>query len=298
MAQDNDGEIKKFLDLFTAKMKTLDVGQIEPHYEEGYFKTLSESAYFDKDTHIGLTSLYQECMGKDEATMKQFISRFFEKHKELKVQIKEMEAKMDDFNFIQPYLKIRVFSEDLLSIYSDHAITKFTLEGLLEVVVLDLPTGIGSLEKKHLATWKKSEEDIYRLAKTNTIKALNQKFEKAETAKTGEVFYLLADDMDLFITSAIFDLKKAGLPVGKHGTVFSVPNHTLLVAMPLDDPAKADGFILNFMGLTDYMNQSPENKPVSNNLFWYNGKEVFLINKDIPNKKFIYPAAMKAALQQ
>lgn len=297
-AQDNDAEIKQFLNLFTTKIKTLDAGKIEPHYEEGYFITLSESVYFDKDNRVELTSLYQDCMGKDEATMKKIISRFFDNHKELKVQRKEIEAKMDDFNFIRPYLKIRVFSEELLSLYSNHAITRFTHDGLLEVVVLDLPSGIGSLDKKYLATWKKTEEAIYRLARINTLKALKQKFEKAETAKTGEVFYILADDMDLFITSAVLDLRKAGLPLGKHGTVFSVPNHTSLVAMPLDDPSKADGFILNFMGLTDYMNQRPETKPVSNNLFWYDGKEVFLITKDIPNKKFIYPAALQTALKQ
>ena len=292
-AQAENEEVNKFIALFKSQIAKLDIGKIEEHYDQGYFKVLSESEYFDKDVEIGISTIFQKCVGKDEMVSKQEINRFFEQHKKLKTERKAIDSKMNDFSFMQSFLKIRIYSDYLKPQYENHAIVKKSYKGMIEVVVLDLPSGIGSLEKKYLDIWKKSENDIYSLARENTIKALNQKFEKAETGKDGEEFYLLASDTDLFITSSILELKKTNLPVGKYGTLVSIPNNMVIVALPLDDLQKINGFSLTFRGLTDYMHGSDETKPVSNNLFWFNGKEMAIIEKDIEKKELIYPDELK-----
>jgi hypothetical protein len=292
-AQTNNDDVNKFIKLFKSQMTKLTIGKIEEHYDQGYFKTLSESEYFDKDVEVGITIVYQNCSGKNEAASMQEVNNFFEQHKILKIQRKEIASKMTDFNFIKSYLKIRIYSDDLRPQYENKGIVKNSYKGFIEVIVLDLPSGIGSLEKKYLDIWKKSENEIYLLAKENTLNNLDLKFVKAEVAKTGEEFYLLSSDTDLFLTSSILDLKKTSPPVGKFGTLISIPNNTVIVALPLNDKEKISQFCLSFMGLADYIYESKEAKPISNNLFWLNGNDLLLIDKDLQNKKFIYPAELK-----
>lgn len=297
-AQTDNADVNKFITLFKSQISKLAVGKIEEHYDQGYFKTLSESDYFDKDVQVGITSIYQKCADKDENNSKKEIANFFEQHKNLKIQRKEIASKMNDFNFMKSYLKIRIYSDQLKTQYENHGLVKSTYKGAIEVIVLDLPSGIGSLEKKYLDIWKKSEDEIYLLAKENTLKSLDLKFEKAEVAKTGEEFYLLSSDTDLFITSSILDLKKTNPPVGKFGTLIAVPNNTVIVALPLNDKGKINQYCLNFMGLADYMYDSKETKPISNNLFWLNADEILLIDKDLKNKKFIYPAQLQTLVDK
>ena len=147
-AQSGDDNVNKFIALFKSQLAKLSVGKVEEHYGEGYFKPVSESDYFDKDVEIGITSIYQKCSGKDEASSKQEIINFFEQHKSLKSQRKEIASKMSDFNYIKPYLKIRIYSDQLRSQYENHGIIKNSYSGMIEVIVLDLPSGVGSLEKK------------------------------------------------------------------------------------------------------------------------------------------------------
>lgn len=298
IAQTDNADVNRFIALFKSQLAALPVGKIEEHFEEGYFKTLSESEYFDKDLEIGLTTIYQRCAGKDEAFSKQAIADYFEQHKRLKKEQKEFELKMVDFNFVKPYLKIRIYPDELRKLYENHGIVKSGYKGLIEVIVMDLPSGIGSVERKYLDIWKKTESEIYLLAKENTFKSLDQQFEKADVAKSGEEFYLLASDTDLFVTSFILDLKKANPPAGKFGTLISIPNNMAIVALPLNDKTKIEAFCLSFMGLADYMYNSEETKPVSNNLFWLQGNEVFFIEKDIKNKKFNFPSQLQVLIDQ
>jgi hypothetical protein len=297
-AQIDNPDVNKFITLFKTQMSKLTVGKIEEHYDQGYFKTLSESDYFDKDFEVGITSIYQKCADKDEAFSKQEIANFFEQHKRLKIQRKEIDSKMTDFNFMKSYLKIRIYSDQLKPQYENHGIVKSSYKGFIEVIVLDLPSGIGSLEKKYLDIWKKTESEIYLLAKDNTLKNLDQKFEKAEVAKSGEEFYLLSSDTDLFLTSFILDLKKSNPPIGKFGTLISIPNNTMIVALPLNDKEKINQFCLSFMGLSDYMYENKETKPISNNLFWINANDILFIDKDLINKKLIYPAELQAFIDK
>ncbi len=297
-AQTDNVEVNKFIGLFKSQMSKLSIGRVEEHFDLGYFKTLSESDYFDKDFEVGITSIYQRCIGKDEDFSKQEIDIFFEQHRNLKIQRKEMASKMNDFNLIKAYLKIRIYSEQLRPQYENHGIVKSSYNGLIEVIVLDMPSGIGSLEKKYLDIWKKSEHEIYLLAKNNTLKSLVQKFEKAEVAKSGEEFYILTSNTDLFLTSSILDLQQNKPPMGKFGTLISIPNNTMIVALPLNDKEKINQFCLSFMGLSDYMYENKETKAISNNLFWLNGKDILYIDKDLINKKLIYPAELQAFIDK
>lgn len=297
-AQTDDNNVNAFLGLLKSEMSKIPIGKVEEHYNEGYFLTLSKSDYFDENVEIGLTSIYQKCAGKNENEARQEIKAFFEQHKKLKIQKDEMASKMSDFNFVKSNLKIRIYANALKELYEKTGIVKSVYTGFIEVIVIDLPAGIGSLEKKYLDIWKKSEKEVFALAKENTLKSLTQQFQKIDFQNGEEEFYFLTSDDDLFITSSILDLKKTNPPVGKYGTIISIPNNLLIAALPLNDKEKIDPFCLSFMGLTDYMYQGEDTKPISNNLFWLNGSDLLLIDKDYENKKLIYPEQLKKLMDK
>jgi hypothetical protein len=297
-AQTSNEDVNQFIKLFKSQISKFEIGKIEEHFEDGYFKVLKESEYFDKDVEVGITSIYQQCIGKDNKYKIQQINSFFEQNKKLKSEKVVFFKKMDDYNFAKPFLRIRIFSDALKSNYENIAIIRENYKGLISVVVVDLPSGIGSLDISYLRIWNKSEEDIYNIAKNNTLSKLSQKFEKEQVSKEGEEYYLLANDINLYITSSILDLKKANIPLGKYGTLISIPNNTVILALPLNDKINIDKFSLNFMGLTNYMFNSQETKPISDNLNWYDGKEIYLIEKDIKNKKLIYPDDLKKNIEK
>jgi len=63
--------------------------------------------------------------------------------------------------------------------------------------------------------------------------------------------------------------------------------------LPLNDKEKINQFGLSFMGLADYMYANKETKPISNNLFWLSGDEILNIEKDLKNRKLVYPAQLQ-----
>lgn len=293
-AQTTDAKYNAFVAIFKKELGTYKIGKYTEHYTEGYILIDSKSEYFDTNEQVGLETIYQRCMGKDESSAKAEIHAYFDQLKQLNKEHKKMYEKIDSYEAIKSILKIRIYSDQLKTVYEQNdAIIRNTYPGMIEVIVLDLPKGVGSLEKKYLAKWEKSEEFIYNQAKSNTVNALHNKFTKLEAGKEDDVLYLLANDQDLFITSGLLDLKKCNIPNGKYGSLVSVPNNTTIMAKPLDDTQFIEKNSLSFMSATDYMADLENVKPVTDNIFWYDGTILKLIEKDFANKKLIFPVELQ-----
>lgn len=296
-AQPTKADYDKFVSFFKSELPKFKIGKIEGHYEEGFFKILTASEYFDIDVEVGLTSLAQKCMGKDSIFVRQEINSFFERHKKLKNERELIGTKMNDFNYMKSFLKVRIYSDMVKPQYAKYGLIKSPYKGFFEAVVFDLPSGIGSVEKKYLETWQKSEIEIYSLARENTLKSLTQKFSKTEAGKDGEVFYLLSSDYDLFVTSAVIELNKMDIPQGKYGTLISLPSSNVIVALPLSDSSKINQFALRFMDVTNYMYENNQTTQISAELFWYNGVELLSVGKDNEKKELIYPSELKKVVR-
>jgi len=287
-------DVNNFLEIFKSEIKNYDFGKIEEHFNDGYFKTFNESEYFDGNTEVGITSIFQSSYGKTDNEVRKIIKDYFEQHKKLNTQRKQIARKMNDFEFIKSFLKIRIYSKNQRTLYEDNnAIINSNINDLISVVVLDLPDGIGSLNKTYLKDWKKTENEVYNTAKENTLSSLTQNFEKAETFPTGEEIYLLASDSNLFITSSILNIKQFNIPIGKFGTIISIPNNTVIVALPINDKEKIESYGQNFYGLSNYMYQSSETKPLSDKIFWFDGEKYFEIQFLEQYQKLAFPIEMQ-----
>ncbi|MDA3614838.1 hypothetical protein [Polluticaenibacter yanchengensis] len=261
-------DVDNFIAILQKEIKNYNIGNIEEHYEKCYFKTLSESDFLDKNMEVSIINMFKSSFQKTENETKKIIKDYFEQLKRLKNQKNEIDKNKSDYSFMKSYLKIRVYSATSEDLYKkNNAIIRPGLNGIIEVVVFDLPDGIGSLNKNETKNWNKSEEEIYAQAKENTMNFLDQTFEFANNLPTGEKIYLLASDSNLFITSYILDLKKSKITVGKFGTIVSIPNNSVVVAMPIDDKDKLLSSTQNFFGLTEYMYESNETKPLCNKIY-------------------------------
>lgn len=291
-------EIDNFLNIVKLEIKNYKIGKIEEHFEDGYFLTLSESEYFDSNMKIGITTIFQRTYGKSQNEFKQIIFDFFEQHKRLKIQKNEIKTRESDFNYMKSFLKIKIYNESDKDLYAKSgSIIRPFINSLITVVVLDLPDGIGSINRGLLKDWKKTEAEIFEYALDNTKKYLKLKFINSGTLPTGEEIYMLANDLELFTTSSILNINDAKIPMGKYGTIISVPNNITIAASPLDVKEKIEANGLNFYNLTNYLYKSVETKPLSNKIFWFDGNNFYEILYLEKLNKLAFPDEMKKFTQ-
>ncbi len=296
-SQTGNEKVNHFISIFKEQLKQYNAGETEEHYDQGYVKIKSASKYFESGQEIGLSSIYLRCADKSDEDCKKEIGVFFEQLLKLKTEREELAKKIESFDFAKTILKVRIYPSEMRAVYEkNNAIVKENLKGLIEVVVLDLTTGIGSLEKKYLAKWRKTEDEIYALAKANTVNSLHTPFFQAD--KDNPEVFVMADDYDAFVTSGIFDLAKSKITLGKCGTFVAVPNNSSVIALKVDDPKIVSVKALTFMGMVNYLYTLEGVKPVSDNVFWYNGKEILLVEKDMKEKKLIFPKELEEKTKQ
>lgn len=295
-AQTGNEKVNHFVSIFKEQLKQYNAGDVEEHYDEGYVKIKSDSKYFESGQEIGLSSIYLRCADKNDEECKKEIGLFFEQLLALKKERGELLLKIESYEFAKTILKIRIYSSEMRPVYEkNNAIVKENLQGMIEVVVLDLATGIGSLEKKYLAKWKKTEEEVYALAKANTVSALFDEFVQMD--KNNPELYLLANDDNAFVTSGILDLSKSKIPVGKFGTFIAVPNNSSVIAFKIEDAKTAYAKALTFMGMINYLYALEGTTPVSSTMFWYNGQTLLPVEKDMKEKKLIFPKELEEKIK-
>ncbi|WP_146212792.1 hypothetical protein [Dysgonomonas alginatilytica] len=293
-SQAGDKRYTHFVSVFNAELKKYNIGDIKKHYDKGYFRTTSESEYLDKDVEVGLTTLFERCGNKDDSSIKEEIKIYFEQLKQLKNERKSLNEEILNFDSTKEKLKIRMYPDLLKNTYSKNdAIIKTKNPGIIEVVVIDLPTGIGSLEAKYLKHWGISIDSVYTISKENTLKQIRARFVEMQPTQNGIIFNLFADDDDLFVTSCILDLGRFNIPKGKYGSFVSIPNSAMVIVIALDDKEAIENSAADLIGAADSMYGIEEMKPISNNLFWYNGKELKVIEKNYKQRKLIYPTELK-----
>ena len=298
-SQSKEKNFIHFISIFKSELKKYDIGDIEEHFEDAYFRTKSESQYFDKEVEIGLTTLYQRCSGKNNNAIKEEIKIYFEQFKHLKNERASLNKEILDFSSIKDKLKIRMYANNLKDTYIKHdAIIKEANKGIIEIIVVDLPTGIGSLGSKYLKHWGISIDSVYNISKINTLKDIKATFIKIQPDQNGMSFNLLADDYDLYVTSSVLDLGKFNTPQGKYGTIISIPNSSMVIAKTLDDKNLIEQNTLEIMGATDAMFNLQNVKPISSNLFWYYNDKFEIIEKDYDRQTFIYPIELQKKINK
>jgi hypothetical protein len=293
-AQNDSAELSHFINLFQSEISKYPIGEIEAHFDEGYFKAKSESDYFEINQKLGLSTIYNRCLGKEDSECKEQISFYLEQLKTLKKERAELSKKLENFEEVVSLLKIRIYPISQKINYEKTGIFKENNTGMIEVIVFDLPTGVGGVNKSHLSKWKISSEEAYELAKSNTLKDISRKFLPIHIDNTNQDYNILINENDLFITSAILDLKKLDMPMGKYGTLISVPDNTVILSQPIEKKENLNIAISDFQDLTINSPQNENSKPISTNIFWYDAEKLHLIQKE--GDKFIIPKKLKKVL--
>jgi hypothetical protein len=294
--QNDSVELSHFINLFQSEISKHPIGKIEAHFTEGYFIAKSESDYFEANQELGLSSIYYRCIGKDDNQCREEIGFYLNQLKALKIERTELAKKLENFEEVVNLLKIRIYPVAQKIKYENKAVIKENNKGMIEVVVFDLPTGIGSVNKSNLAKWKISSEEAYQLARSNTLNNLNtRKFTPILIERNNEIYHLLINKKDLFITSAILDLKKFDIPIGKYGTLVSIPNNAVILSKSIETNINIMNTINDFYELTAQSLADEELKPLSDNVFWFNGNELMHIERKDTNFKL--PKEMKKKIE-
>jgi len=176
-----------------------------------------------------------------------------------------------NYSFMKKYVAIRLYPLAYLKTTGkDNLIYKEDLEGVLTVLVLDLPSTVIILQPEDVAKWEISEEDLFTLGFKNTF-ANNSVDVTQEKFDDNATLWMIGSDTHLFAGAYIYNLPKYQKLIGKYGTLIAIPHRHMILAFPINDNAVISA-INQLIIITDGLyKQGPGS--ISPNIFWYDNKK-------------------------
>ncbi|WKZ30629.1 MAG: hypothetical protein QY314_02540 [Candidatus Dojkabacteria bacterium] len=206
--------------------------------EKGKFPLFIEGKTFHIEGEPGvfsLENLWEQCLIAKESQWSQLVKLHFDQFLKAQQEIQELKTNIQTLGDAQDKLGIRLYplkyfadSESL-----DDVVYWRHFDGIISVLVLDLPTIIVTLSPKEIEQWNVSKEQIFEAALLNT-------FRKSRPAKVtvplpnGETIISIEDDTPFSPTNA-YRIHQYKELVGDYGTLFSIPTSTGVLAYPVKD---------------------------------------------------------------
>ena len=169
-----------------------------------------------------------------------------------------------------------------IQIRIEEIINKSDFNGLISVLTLNFDEGIRILKKQDLVNTNYNIENLFKIAKENTIRInKNNKFEKVPIHEDLD-FYVVEDLNNLFVNSTIFDKEKLMKFSRKYGVVFATPTRGTVLLMPIREKDKFSKDIRVFYDVVSqmYLNES---NPTSNAVFMLFKNEYYPIAPILKN---------------
>ncbi len=293
--QTDQPDYSAFIKEVRAQVIHLGFGKIEDHMQEGYFIVLEDNPYVDKDSHIGLSNLYDICRQDKIERWPAIINGFFGQLKRKREEQAKVKPLLERYQTALAFLKVRIYPTEQLQSFQKSSIIDDKKLGFFGVVVVDYPSGIANLDMTYAAKWHTSPNDVLSQALKNTMSQNSEKFEEYDF-KDGLRVSLLTSDTNPYITTSIYDLSNKGMPTATYGTLVGVPNRMTIVAMALSSKQLINNTVTEFMGLLTYMYQQGPGS-ISDNVYWNYGKDLSEIQIDRSSGKITLPEKLTGMLK-
>lgn len=174
-----------------------------------------------------------------------------------------VERLAEDFDQASRCLKVRVYGDDPL--YREIGVWRSPAEGLLSVLVYDLPKTVVTVRPDHVARWGRSEDELFELG----IKNVRQKVRPRPYAisLTEAAPVMLLSGRSFFNSSLVLCLDKFPDANGPYGSLVVVPERTSLLYYPIRNMDVALAVKLLAEGAHEQYLRGPGS--VSPHLYWW-----------------------------
>jgi len=263
-----------FLNIVKKELKEIHIQNYEEHFNEQYFIIKEKNDYFDVDTEVGLTNLYNICVQNDKSQWESIIKDHFSQVKNGRTEEKEILPKLEKIETGKEYLKIRLYPIDYKKQISKSSITDCSMDDYIGVVVIDFPSAVKALSNEYVKKWSITEKEILKIAKENTLKNNTEKFEVYKISDTFSVSIMLSNT-NIFITSSIYDLNKKYKDLSEYGAFVAIQNRYGIILKNINKET-LNNDIVQLIGLVNYMYQQGPGS-ITDTIYWFDGKQFYKV---------------------
>ncbi len=211
----------------------------------------------------GLTSLAQDCARTPVADWPALIGVYFDLKARIGNQSEVLDQLAGDWEAARRLLKLRLYPDDYAGRGS--VVADFPADGLMAVLVYDLPESIVAVRPGDVDAWKVSEQDLFRIALQNVDQA-EAPVDAPIELPDGETLHLLQGSSS-FIASHALSLERYVPQHSPFGALVGVPTQHSLCYYPIQD-SRAVGVI---EGMLPVLRRLSARGPasISDQLYWW-----------------------------
>jgi hypothetical protein len=248
------------------------IGAVETYFEgQGHPFTIDDgivrTQWVSRDSsmqNLGLMNVAQMCkQGKVEDYM-DIVENHFEVMRKSQDFMTEFFARMDDYDFVAPFIGTRLYHIDhVSSVGAANVLSKPVTEEIIALLVFDMPQAISSVKPEQAKVWGKSVDELIAIGLENI--AENYPFDVLELEANIPIKAVVQDHF--FGANILLDLANHPELVGTHGTLVGVPHRHTTLMFPIEDISVLRAINMMIPMINGMHNEGPGS--ISECLYWY-----------------------------
>lgn len=242
---------------------------------------MAEVQIGDNDPHrLGLLNLAQLCNANDRKHWAEIIDQHLDK---LILTRAERESILEQlaysFEAARPYLKVRLYPDELGDVV-EHMVHYRPAEGLLAVLMYDLPDSVASVSKSHVENWGRSTEELFRIGLEHVRDEPGMDADSFEAEK-GIAFQLLGGESH-FVASRALLLDEYLSEPAPHGVLVAMPHRHVALYHPIRDLSVVKAISSLIAVAHGMYSKGPGS--ITPNIYWYRNGEYMLLPSKVDGR--------------
>ena len=235
---------------------------------------------------LGLVNLAQMCKQQPVRKWQSMITNHFNSLRENAVFQDEFTKKAHDFDFVKPYLVVRLYSKEYLSYIGDEAfIGKPVTDDIVAILAFDLPMAITNVKPEQTIQWNKTNEELFDWGLENA--RINNPVEIV-TETIGEFNVRLVQGNHFFAPNTVLELHRHTGFVGTQGSLVGIPHRHGVLIYPIEHLQVVTAITTLIPLINGLYKEGPG--AISPQLFWYYDNQFTTLPYELSNEKIqFYP---------
>lgn len=213
---------------------------------------------------LGLMNVAQMCKQGKLEDYAEIVQNHFEIMRKSQSFMTEFFSRIDDFDFVQPFIGTRLYHKDHVgSIGLANVIIQEVADDIIAMLVFDMPQAISSVKPEQAMVWGKSVEELILLGLQNIRE--NYAFEVMDLEANVTLKAVVQDHF--FGANILMDLPLHPELVGTHGTLVGVPHRHTTLLYPIEDIGVLQAIHALIPMIYGMHHEGPGS--ISEGLYWY-----------------------------
>jgi hypothetical protein len=221
------------------------------------------------DHQYGLDNLARLCKQNHISEYPQIVAGHFDSMLAGQRFENEFRQNLADFEYVRPYIAVRVYGADYLEIIQqDDFAGRPLADGLFAAIVYDFPSTVSLAQLSETTPWGKTVDELIALGLENVRKGYDFPIIPMASGEGAEREVMFVCETEhIFAANILLDLDRHPGLVGPSGALVIAPSRNAVICYPINDLKVVQA--VNFMSGMAANNFAESPGPLSDKLYWY-----------------------------